>query len=80
VKKVHVQYYAVLREERGLPSETLSTTAQTMRDLYAELRSQHGFSLNTDRLGVAVNDEFTSWDQLLKDSDQIVFVPPVAGG
>jgi molybdopterin converting factor subunit 1 len=79
-KKVRIQYFAVLRDQRGMSTETLSTAAKTPRDLYDELRVQHGFTMGADRLGVAINDEFASWDQLLNDSDRVVFIPPVAGG
>jgi molybdopterin synthase sulfur carrier subunit len=80
VKQIHIQYYAVLREQRGLGQETLRTEARTARDLYDELRAQHGFSLGVDRLSVAVNDEFATWDSVLSDDDSVVFIPPVAGG
>lgn len=79
-KQVHVQYYALLRDERGVGAETLHTGAGTARELYDELRAKHGFSLTIDRLTLAVNDEFAAWDRLLDDKDQVVFIPPVAGG
>jgi molybdopterin converting factor small subunit len=79
-KQVHVQYYALLRDQRGVGVETLRTGAATVRDLYDELRDRHGFSLGVDRLSLAVNDEFATWERRLEDNDQVVFIPPVAGG
>jgi len=79
-KQVRVHYYALLREERGVGAETLRTGASTVRDLYDELRQEHGFSLGVERLSLAVNDEFATWDHQLSDQDQVVFIPPVAGG
>jgi molybdopterin converting factor small subunit len=79
-KQVHVQYYALLRDERGVGAETLRTGAVTVRELYDELRDRHGFSLGIDKLSLAVNDEFASWERRLDDKDQVVFIPPVAGG
>ena len=79
-KKIHIQYFALLREERGLNEETLETTAQTASDLYRELRQKFNFRLPVDVLKVAVNDEFVRWDTPLKGNDHIVFIPPVAGG
>ena len=29
---------------------------------------------------VAVNDEFADWNQTLREGDELVFIPPVAGG
>ena len=79
-KILAVRYFAILREERGLSSETVTTKASSLRDFYAELSRTHGFTIALDSLQVAVNDEFESWDYDLKDQDSIVFIPPVAGG
>ncbi|MGH8244731.1 MAG: MoaD/ThiS family protein, partial [Steroidobacteraceae bacterium] len=32
------------------------------------------------QLKVAVNAAFGGWDQALQDGDEVVFIPPVAGG
>ncbi len=79
-KKIDVQYYALLREERGLSFETVMTIAQTPKELYGELQKRHGFRLPIERLKVAVNDAFQDWDSPLQPNDNVVFIPPVAGG
>ena len=79
-KTIHIQYYALLREERGVKEETIRTTAQTPHELYTRLREQYGFSMSSHILRVAVNDTLQSWDVPLRDQDSIVFMPPVAGG
>jgi len=75
-----VQYFAILREQRGLGQETLETSAATPDALYAELRARHGFTLPGDRIRAAVNDTFVAGDAPLRAGDRIVFIPPVAGG
>ena len=80
MKTVHVQYFAILREQRGLSQETLATSAPDAAALYAELAARHGFTLPVTRLRAALNNEFASWSAPLKDGDEIVFIPPVAGG
>ncbi len=75
-----VQYFAILREQRGLAQEKLSTAATTPAALYEELRARHGFTLPADRVRAAVNDEFVSATATLRDGDRVVFIPPVAGG
>ena len=80
IKKIHIQYYALLREERGVSQETVSTGAATAKDLYFELQKKFKFKLSTDLLRVSVNDEFLVWETPLKSGDKIVFIPPVAGG
>ena len=80
MKTVHLQYFALLREQRGLSLETLATSAATAAALYDELRARHAFTLPSERLRVAVNGEFAPWTTPLTDGAQIVFIPPVAGG
>jgi molybdopterin-guanine dinucleotide biosynthesis protein A len=79
-RELHVQYFALLREQAGRREETLSTRAATPRDLYAELAGRHGFSLAPEHLKVAVNAEFSAWSRPLAAGDTVVFIPPVAGG
>ena len=77
---VHVQYFAILREQRGLSAETLTTSAPSLTALYDELRARHKFTLPADRIRAAVNDAFVPSSSPLRDGDGIVFIPPVAGG
>ena len=79
-KHVKIEYYALLREERGRAAEDHETSATTLGELYAELRAAHGFSLDRERLQVARNEEFADWRTSLEDGDVVVFIPPVAGG
>ncbi len=78
--QVHVQYFAILREQRGVADETLTTSAATPAALYQELRTRHRFTLPVERIRAAVNDEFVAATAPLRDGDRIVFIPPVAGG
>jgi molybdopterin synthase sulfur carrier subunit len=78
--KIHVQYFAILREQRGLVEEVVTTSATTPAALYDELRARHGFSLPRDRIRAAVNDAFVDASAPLREGDRVVFIPPVAGG
>ncbi len=79
-KTVQVQYFAILREQRGLSEERISTAAATPAALYEELRGRHGFALPGDRVRAALNGDFAPASTLLRDGDSLVFIPPVAGG
>lgn len=79
-KTLTLQYFALLRDQRGLDTETLKTDAATAAELYAHLAQTHSFTLPTTALKVAINDEFATWDTPLADGDTLVFIPPVAGG
>jgi molybdopterin converting factor small subunit len=75
-----VRYYAVFREQRGLSQETVETAAPTAAALYEELRARHGFTLDGAMVRAAVNRAFRPLDTPLANADEVVFIPPVAGG
>ncbi len=77
---LHLQYFAIFREQAGKRIETLETPANTPALLYAELQQRHGFKLAATQLKVAVNNSFCDWQQSLKSGDHVAFIPPVAGG
>jgi molybdopterin converting factor small subunit len=79
-KTVHIRYYAILREQRGIEDERIVTQASTPAELYEELRARHGFTLAGDRVRAALNDEFAGPGAELRDGDRVVFLPPIAGG
>ena len=78
--KLQVQYYALLREQAGRSSESLTSSARTPHELYEELQVRYAFTLAPEQLRVAINSEFAEWSQPLVDGDAVVFIPPVAGG
>ena len=80
MRTIHVQYFAILREQRGVSQEKLSTEAATPGELYDELRGRHKFTLPANRIRAAVNDAFVDSATPLREGDRIVFIPPVAGG
>jgi molybdenum cofactor guanylyltransferase len=80
LRHITVQYYALLREQAGRREEALTTAARTPRELYAELAGRYPFSLKTETLRVAINNEFRDWTTPLAEGDAVVFIPPVAGG
>ena len=79
-KTVNVLYFAKLRESRGLDEERVETLACTPAGLYEELRFRHRLPLEIASLRAARNGDFCEWDELISDGDEIVFIPPVAGG
>ena len=80
VKTIHIHYYATLREQRGVNQEALTTQAKTVKELYEELQKRYGFKWTKNLLKVAVNNEYRSWQEPLRNGDTVVFIPPVAGG
>jgi molybdopterin synthase sulfur carrier subunit len=79
-----VLYFAWVRERIGLPSEDIETTAQTARELVAELslreeRYALAFS-DLDSLKVAIDQKLTEFDASIVGAREVAFFPPMTGG
>lgn len=79
-KNIEVKYFAILREQAGITVENIETLVKTPAQLFTELAQAHEFSLRYDQIKVSVNEAFESMDYALESGDQVVFIPPVAGG
>ena len=58
MKTIHIEYFAILREQADRASESLVTDAETAEALFQELQSAHGFAAPSN-FKVAINDEFS---------------------
>jgi len=80
VKTVTVTYFAQLKELTGTSSETIQTDSETPAGLFEEIRAKYNIPLKRKGMMVAVNGDFTDWTSPLSEGEEIVFIPPVAGG
>lgn len=78
--KLKIQYFAGLRDQRGIEEESIETDAENSRELYLELKSKYDFEFDLDHFKVAINDGFADWNQPLAEGDLVTFIPPVGGG
>lgn len=78
--KITARYFAALRDQRGLSQELLEVQAVSAEAIYAELRARYNFTLSERQVRFAVNGQYVEASCLLKDGDELVFIPPVAGG
>lgn len=79
---VKVRFFARLREQAGVETETLELApSSTLADVYDTLRARHP-GLEPDRESVrgALNQEFADWDTVVSNGDEVAFIPPVSGG
>ncbi|CUH52583.1 molybdopterin converting factor subunit 1 [Shimia marina] len=79
-----VLYFAWVRERIGIPKETLTTEAKTVKDLVEELKLREeryavAFS-DLSALRVAVDQELTDFDAALDGVREVAFFPPMTGG
>ena len=80
--KVRVKFFAILRERVGAGDITMEIQdGSTVADLWRMLQQNYP-KLNVPgiRLLYAVNQNYVSPDEVLKEMDEVVFVPPVSGG
>lgn len=79
-RPIKIRFFAVLREQAKCSTVEVVTIAATPADLYRELQTSHGLTFRADLLRVAVNERYVAMDTPLQAGDQVVFIPPVAGG
>ena len=80
MKTIELKYFAQLREIAKKDSENIQTECCTPAGLFEELKQKYQFPHKQKQLMVAVNEEFSDWDYILQEGDEVVFIPPVAGG
>lgn len=80
--KVRLLYFAVLREIAGTgESELLLSDGTTARSVWESLRAAHApLAAYTNPPMVAINETYADPDAVLRDGDELAFIPPVAGG
>lgn len=80
--KIRVRYFAQLRERMGREQEVVTLpTAATVGDVLSLLfPRQEEYDRAASFLRAAVNEEYVEISRLLCEGDDVVFIPPVAGG
>jgi molybdopterin converting factor subunit 1 len=80
--KVTVKFFAILRERVGT-GEIIKEIQEgsTVGELWGMLQQDYPklASVKT-RLLYAVNQDYVRLDHVLKENDEVVYVPPVSGG
>lgn len=77
---VTVRWFARLRELAGTDQEAVEGAA-TVQDVYTALRRRHPSLPETHTLlRAARNEELAGWSDLVRDGDEVAFIPPVSGG
>lgn len=83
--KVHVKFFASLRESIGMSELDLDLPDQAQRQHLMEalcnaLNSTQFTQLAATRNSIAINQNLTRGDFKLKPEDEIAFLPPITGG
>lgn len=78
--KITVLYFASLAQKAKIDEEIMTVQTTDLSTLYQLLSDKYQFELTQDKLFVAVNHEFSDWNQKIATGDVVAFIPPVAGG
>lgn len=79
-KKINLIYFASVRQITNIDSEIIETSSNTPREFYQELALKYHFKFPENFLKVAINEDYSNFDDQINDGDTLVFIPPVAGG
>lgn len=80
--KIRLLFFAALREIAGKSDDVVELPDGTSAgDVWQRLRSEHpALRGYIQPPMIAVNESYASADAILRDGDELAFIPPVAGG
>ncbi len=80
--KVRLLFFAVLRDIAGKGDEVRELPEGTRAaDVWRRLREEHAALREYVQPPMtAINESYADPDELLRDGDELAFIPPVAGG
>jgi sulfur-carrier protein len=80
--KIHIRYFASLREIVGEGEETLEVTeGSSVAAVRGELLARYpGLQAILARCISAVNRKYVDAETALHEGDELVFIPPMGGG
>jgi len=80
--KVRLLYFAVLRDVTGKRDDVLELPEGTRAaDVWRRMRDEHrALREYVQPPMIAINESYADAEQVLRDGDELAFIPPVAGG
>jgi molybdopterin synthase sulfur carrier subunit len=82
--KINLRYFASVREQIGIASESIDTSSRDLSELRNELiaRGEHyAIALSHGKaIRMAINQAVSSSNELLTENAEVAFFPPVTGG
>jgi molybdopterin synthase catalytic subunit len=80
--KVRLLFFAVLRDIAGSDEQELAVAeGTTAREVWESLRRTYArLSAYTQPPMIAINESYAAPEAVLRDGDELAFIPPVAGG
>lgn len=76
---INVLFFAELQEAAGSEKVRVEADGLSVGELKSKLLSSYELT-NLDHAMIAVNEEYSREDTVLKNGDVVAFIPPVSGG
>jgi len=78
--KIHVKYYAAVRDIIGLSKEDIDVEEGIQLDSFVNIIKEGYCDIKDLVLLVAVNEKYAKPDKILTEGDRVALFPPVSGG
>ena len=78
--KIHIKYYAAIRDLIGLSNEDIEVMEGTQLGSFVNMIKEKNVQIKDLVLLVAVNEKYSSSERILIEGDRVALFPPVSGG
>jgi molybdopterin synthase sulfur carrier subunit len=82
--KINLRYFASVREQIGIASESIDTSSRDLSELRNELIARgenYATALSHGKaIRMAINQSVSSSNETLTENAEVAFFPPVTGG
>lgn len=76
---VSVLLFAQLKDQAGSERITIDKEELTVKDLLIILQEKYGLT-SLEQVMVAINEEYSMEEDVIKAGDTVALIPPVSGG
>lgn len=79
--KIDIKAFGIARDILGNSTINLNIAAETsVESLMEQLKKEYPAFKELTSLAIAINTSYATPEQLIKEGDEVVIIPPVAGG
>jgi molybdopterin converting factor subunit 1 len=79
--KIKIRYFGLFKEFTGKQEEIIDAKERiTVKEIREQIQERYYKIAANNEVLVAVNGNFGSLDQVIKETDEVAFLPPVSGG
>ncbi|WP_456275312.1 molybdopterin converting factor subunit 1 [Bacillus sp. AK128] len=76
---IQVLLFANLKDQAGSEKLTIEATQLTVKELLQTLEEKYSLT-SLEQVMVAVNEEYSVGEDIVKSGDVVALIPPVSGG